>query len=158
MGIVRKERLYSSLSSRSRVVQPHQIFAFDGKWYCSAWCETAGDWRRFRLDRVVDAALADGQFERRADFEGVLAAEHVFQVPEDGVEPVRVRFRPGIARWVRERYPDHSVKSDGSVEVTFKVASPHWLARQILQYGTEAEVVEPKAYREAVRKVVAGAA
>ena len=38
--------------------------------------------------------------------------------------------------------------------VRFKVADPAWLAREVLRYGAEAEVVGPESLREAVRSAV----
>jgi len=35
-----------------------------------------------------------------------------------------------------------------------KVADPAWLVREVLQYGAEAEVLEPESLREAVRGAV----
>ena len=45
--------------------------------------------------------------------------------------------------------------SDGSVTETYQVADPHWIVRHVLQYGPEAEVVEPEEVRGWVRGVVA---
>jgi predicted DNA-binding transcriptional regulator YafY len=66
-----------------------------------------------------------------------------------------VAFSPRIARWLRERYPDGELRPDGRFVVRFVVADPRWLAREVLQYGAEAEVLEPAALREFVRDVVA---
>ena len=71
------------------------------------------------------------------------------------VEQVRVRFSPRVARWIRERYPRCEVQEDGSVVVTFLATSVEWLVRRVLEYGPDAEVLGPGAYREAVRRAVA---
>jgi predicted DNA-binding transcriptional regulator YafY len=104
---------------------------------------------------MVSARLTDGKFEPRDDISEVLETADVFQ-DADSAEDVRVRFTPGIARWVKERYPDYETAKGGAVDVVFRAGNPQWLARHVLQYGAEAEVIEPKAYREAVRKVVVG--
>lgn len=39
--------------------------------------------------------------------------------------------------------------------VAFTVGSVEWLVRRLLEYGADAEVIEPEAYREAVRRAVA---
>jgi len=66
-----------------------------------------------------------------------------------------VAFSARIARWLKERYPNGREGGDGRYLVKFQVADPAWLAREVLQYGAEAEVVEPQSLREAVKKVVA---
>jgi predicted DNA-binding transcriptional regulator YafY len=55
---------------------------------------------------------------------------------------------------MRERYPDGRNLPDGCYEVTFPVADPSWFVREVLQYGAEAEVVEPESLRVAVRDMV----
>ena len=62
---------------------------------------------------------------------------------------------PSVARWVRERYPDHDDRPDGSVIVTFKTTSTEWIVRRVLEYGPDVEVVAPTEYRDAVRMAVA---
>jgi len=45
---------------------------------------------------------------------------------------------------------------DGGLTVTYRVASPHWLVRHVLQYGDAAEVIGPEGYRDAVAAAVGG--
>jgi predicted DNA-binding transcriptional regulator YafY len=42
------------------------------------------------------------------------------------------------------------------VVVRFRSASVDWLVRHVLQYGDQAEVLEPTGYREALRRAVGG--
>jgi len=67
---------------------------------------------------------------------------------------VTVGFSPRIARWLKERYPDGEQQPDGSYRVRFPVADPRWLAREVLQYGAEAEVLAPEGMRTFVRDLV----
>ena len=45
---------YSASTDRvtDREIAPLRVFASDGHWYVDAWCDTAGDLRRFRVDRI----------------------------------------------------------------------------------------------------------
>lgn len=136
---------------RERTVHPYRLLEDRGFVYLSAWCEAGEGWRRFRLDRVVEASLRDDEFQRRSDEEVGREAEAVYQEPEQGaVEEVRVRFSPEVSRWIAERHPHGERGEDGSLTVTYRVASPHWLVRHVLQYGDAAEVVGPEPYREAI--------
>jgi len=127
-----------------RIIEPHEVVYEDGNYYLIAFCRKADDWRRFRADRVLDAALGADRFEPRDPPPPVLFAH---QEPD----PVQVRFAPAIARWIRERYPDAREDGDGSVVVTYQVADPQWLVRTVLQYGADAEVVGPEEYRTVMR-------
>jgi len=44
---------------------------------------------------------------------------------------------------------------DGAVLVRFDASSPEWLTRRVLEFGADAEVVEPSHYRDAVRRAIA---
>jgi predicted DNA-binding transcriptional regulator YafY len=137
-----------------RVVQVHDIVAAEGSFYLIAWCERAGDWRRFRCDRVLDAAVTDRCFEPRSDVPIVKDSSDLFDAGSEAVDQVTIRFSPVISRWVLERYPEAEECGNDCAEVTFKTASVDWLVRTVLQYGAEAEVLGPPAYREAVRRAV----
>lgn len=138
-----------------RIVEVHDMVSAIGRHYLIAWCRKAGAWRRFRADRALGAEVLDDVFTWRPDVPLVEDRSDLFQPPADGTDDVRVRFSPQIARWISERYPQSEPQPDGSVIVTFVTASVNWLVRHVLQYGDEAEVLEPAAYRDAVRRVVA---
>lgn len=138
-----------SLGGVNRVIHPYQLLVQEGHAYIVAWCEVADGWRHFRVDRILDALPADGHFVLRTDF---LPADDSFAPPAEGTTPVEVRFSPSIARWLREQFPDAVSTKDGSLVVTYLVASPEWLVRHVLQYGPEAEVLSPPSFRELMRK------
>jgi len=53
-----------------------------------------------------------------------------------------------------ERYFEGRSLAGGELKVEFQVLDPHWLVRHILQYGADAEVVEPSAIRALMRRVL----
>ena len=66
-----------------------------------------------------------------------------------------VRFRKEAAPWVTEFFSEHESLPDGSVLVRFDASSTDWLIRRVLEFGADAEVVEPPRYRDAVRRAIA---
>jgi len=142
-------------AGRRSAIEPHELVSYGGMTYVHAWDRDGGGWRFFRLDRFLDVRPTDAPFAERDDFEPVAGRPDLFRAPAGAVERVRVRFSPRVARWVRERYPRCEETDGGAVVVTFLATSVEWLVRRVLEYGAEAEVVEPAAYREAVRRAVA---
>lgn len=138
-----------------RAVEVHDVVSALGRHYLLAWCRNASDWRRFRADRVVEVEVLDDTFTKRSDASRIEDRADLFQAPDEGTDAVRVRFSPRIARWLAERYPRSEPQRDGSLVVTFMAASVAWLVRHVLQYGEEAEVLGPPAYREAMRRALA---
>lgn len=141
--------------AREWLLHPHQIAEVKDRRYLVAWASEVGEWRHFRLDRVLAARLRDVRFEPRADFVPLTRPEDVYR-PGPDVDVVRVRFAAPVAGWVAERYPDHEMDSDGSIVVRFRTTSPEWLSRRVLEYGGDAEVLDPARYRDAMRAAVAG--
>jgi len=47
----------------NRVVRPLGLFFWGGGWSLGAWCELRGDFRNFRLDRMVAVTMLDETFE-----------------------------------------------------------------------------------------------
>jgi predicted DNA-binding transcriptional regulator YafY len=108
--------------------------------------------RFFRLDRVEAVALLEETFERD---ESIPA-----RVQETGracasatSARMRVRYSPRIARWVAER-EGHPLDADGSLTLEHPVADESWAVRHVLQYGPDAELLEPAGLREKVREAL----
>ncbi len=161
---------YSASTDRvtDRRVHPRRIFASEGHWYLDAWCELAGDLRRFRVDRItaVEAKTADGTAVEDADAaRGVEIVRPADQggptdpsatdadvaaafVPAPDHRRVRLSVEPSAA-WLFESIPAAGppVPSDGRVEVEVFVAGEAWLERLLLRLGPEARVIDPPELR-----------
>jgi predicted DNA-binding transcriptional regulator YafY len=142
----------SSSEPGRRTIDPYQVVTARATWYVYGWCETSTGWRRFRAERFLEITPLKERFAPRADFRALERPEELLSTDE--TTRARVVFGAGIARWLRERYPGGRDLADGQYEVSFPVADPSWFVREMLQYGAEAEVVEPASLREAVRGMV----
>ena len=120
-----------------RVVQPHRVFAAEGEWYVTAFCETAGAERVFRVDRIHDLEVLPDHFERASGPVGTA----VFQPQEDDPR-VDLLLEPA-ARWVADAYPVERADEQpgGALLVTLAVSAQPWLERLLLQLGPEASIV-----------------
>jgi predicted DNA-binding transcriptional regulator YafY len=63
---------------------------------------------------------------------------------------MKVRYSPRIAQWIAER-EEGETANDGSFVVDHPLADHDWAVRHVLQYGPEAEVLEPESVRAAVK-------
>lgn len=135
-----------------RVVHPRQIVQAGGAWYLIAWCEKSRATRHFRVERILEATELEESFVPRRELQPVKATRDLLSA--DAVATATVAFSPRIARWIRERYPSGDESPDGRYLVRLPVADPRWLAREVLQYGAEAEVLAPEGMRELVRRLV----
>ncbi len=144
----------------SREIEPYVVVAAGGWWYVLARCCRGDSVKAFRIDRIVEVVAGEESFEIPDGFEPGehLSGGHVFRADEEIA--VTVRYSPRIARWLTERGEAEPL-DDGSVLVAHRVADPRWLVRHVLQYGPDAEVVEPANFRrlvlESVRRISAHA-
>ena len=142
-------RRASSPTPSARTICPYAFVVASGMWYLIAYCETAASVRVFRLDRVVEVRALDKVYEMPATFRVTeyVVEGRVFHHPEP--LRMRVRYSASIARWIAERErvePD----PDGSVTIDHPLADEDWGVRHVLQYGSEAEVLEPPGLRKLV--------
>ena len=66
-AIHRRKRLLltyqdAELATSERVVRPLGLFFWGPRWTLGAWCELRQAFRSFRIDRISDFSLLDGQF------------------------------------------------------------------------------------------------
>ncbi len=132
-----------------REVDPYAVVYGSGKWYVIGYCHLRSDIRAFRVDRVLEAEAMDVGFAEPDDFDPAdyVSGGRVFR--SDAEEEVVVRYSEVVAPWVREHGPVEEL-GDGCVAVRFTTADPGWVVRHALQYGSEAEIVEPLDVREMV--------
>jgi len=123
------------------VVEPAALGTRDGYGYLTAWARERGDWRTYRLDRIVSVEATDvpvgehgeppplvsGWLDARPD-----AAEVVLDLRPEG-------------RWITEYHPLVSVTDlpGGGVRARLLVADPAWFRRLLLRLGPAVVGVHP---------------
>ena len=136
----------------TRVVRLYAIVPASGMWYAVAYCELSEALRVFRMDRVEAARALDDKYEIPESF-SVRETLRGGKALKSELPPVgmKVRYSPAIARWIAEREgmePDE----DGSITVEHPLADAEWGTRHVLQYGPDAEVLEPLELRSEVSR------
>ncbi len=146
----------SSGPGTPRVVAPYATHFASGMWYCIAWCESRGDVRVFRLDRITDATLLDDEFTRPRGFtpDAYVKDGRVFTAAE-AAPVLRVRYSPVVAPWIAERERRERA-ADGSLEAEYPLADRAWAVRHLLQYGAEVTVLAPADLRDDLVRALDG--
>ena len=121
----------------SRAVDPARLLSHDGVWYLSGWCHRAGAERVFRVERIRTLAVTDTPIEVQLD-----TAEEPAIGIADIDRTATIRLAPEAA-WAAD-YHDARQRTErpgGTVDAVFAVASESWLARVLVQLGSQAELV-----------------
>lgn len=137
-----------------REVDPLGLVYYSDHWNLIAYDHLRDDIRNFRLDQMKRIRTRFDTFEPPAGFD---LKEHL---RERGTSPenvrMTVRFRNRAWRWAKRAVPadieQELAVGDDHTEVTFEFENLAYVAKWLLRYGTDAEVVAPEALREAVAR------
>ncbi len=139
----------------TREVDPLGLVYYADHWNLIGFDHLRGDIRNFRLDQMRRLRTRFDTFEPPPGFD---LKEHLRARGESPTNVrMRVRFRDRAWRWARTQLPadvEEEVTRPGSVtEVAFDFENIGYVARWLLRYGTDAEVVEPPALRAEVARL-----
>ena len=110
-----------------------------------------------RVDRIERVTLLDQRYELPEGFtvDQVLDDHRAF-IGEPAAR-VRIRYAAMIARWIAER-AGKELDNKGCLVMDHPLGDPEWAVRHVLQYGPDAEVLEPVEVRDRLREVLQGLA
>lgn len=138
----------------TRSVHPYALYRWRGSWYLLAHCESAGEQRTFRLDRIGGVRVTERTFERPEH--PVRAAEPLPDL--DALPRAIVRFDRAEPDLTDRDWPGATfeTRDDGSVLASVPYAGTAWIARKVAARLGEAEVIGPAEVRAAVAATARG--
>ena len=145
----------------ARTVDPLHLLVYMGNWHLIAWCHERRAVRDFLLARVRQAEALPGAVaspvspeEIREQIEGRYGI--FFSGP---ATRVALRFTPAGSRLARDQvwFPGQEIEelADGSLLLKFPVADFREVIRDILPFGAEVEVLEPRELRRRLAATIA---
>ena len=152
----RKVKMTYYVASRDeetvREADPLGLVYYSDHWNLIAYDHLRADVRNFRLDQIKKLRTRFDTFEPPEGFD---LREHL---RERGQSPenirMTVRFRNRAWRWARTQVPadvdQELAEMGGWTRVTFEFENVPYVAKWLLRYGTDAEVVEPSDLRDEV--------
>lgn len=153
-------RSYGSKQPRVHVVEPVHLACVDGEWMLVARIRPHDDLSILAVSRVSSARAIPARFTP-PDFDAASFFSNRFGrfVGTDGtVHHVAVRFSADASEGIRERtwHPRQSLQEhrDGSVTLRFPAPALYEVQRWVMQWGSEAEVLEPPELRDAIAEDV----
>ncbi|MCB1220166.1 MAG: WYL domain-containing protein [Planctomycetales bacterium] len=138
---------------------PYQLLNFKDNWYLVAFCHEKQDYRDFLCSRIMAVEHTNVTFLADPDFslEQHKKESQLFASEAPTVEIV-AEFDKYAAHWIRLKqvHPSQKVleRSDGSLEVSFKVSSMENIMRWILSFGEHARILAPLELQERVRRTI----
>ncbi|MBO8093638.1 MAG: transcriptional regulator [Prosthecochloris sp.] len=139
-----------------RVIHPYRLHNVSDAWYVIAYCELRKGMRSFVVRRMKEVTLLAEHYVPDSSIDPDEYVSRMFQRNIGKKEyTVRIHFSQRQSRWMRERtwHDSQSVeeKDDGSLILCMTVSSLDAVRSWVMQYSSEAEVLEPKELRELVK-------
>ncbi len=137
---------YSKDESTTRTVHPIEIVNRDHSHYLHAYCNTARDYRLFRLDRILEAR-GTSKINNLPDeeAESILNGEK-WDLESEG-SPVTLVISQEDS-WILSTYPiqNYSSTDDGGFEVELIVTGIAWLKRLLLRLSPNTKILKSPDY------------
>jgi predicted DNA-binding transcriptional regulator YafY len=133
-----------------RDIEPMGLCFYGGNWHLLAFCRLRSDYRDFRVDRIRSLRSTGAVFDpsRHGELTDLISR----MVHETDVKPACVRFtRKAVAFMGDQKYYFGLVEEkelEDRVEMHFLTGSYEYMARWLLGYMEDAEVVSPEGLRE----------
>jgi predicted DNA-binding transcriptional regulator YafY len=125
-------------------VRPHQLVTVGHRWYLVAYDVRRDDWRTFRVDRMVEPALAGvrfGPLDLPAESAAAFVAAGLRAGSEQHEATIGLSGEPAeierLAHWFRG---DLTPQPDGTTRMRLTAESLEWLAGMIAVLSTSFDV------------------
>lgn len=160
-ALLRRKRLVIRYHARGtdeiteREVSPQRLVHYRDNWYLDAWCHLRDGVRGFSVDAIKHAEILDKPAKNVADkrLDELLGSGYGIFSGEE-VSWATLRFTPERSRWVAaERwhpYQKTEIHPDGSFELKVPYADDRELVMDVLRYGGDCCVIEPKELKNRV--------
>jgi predicted DNA-binding transcriptional regulator YafY len=148
---------YGALSSNSdtkRCIEPIGLFYYSWHWHLIGWCRLRKAYRDFRLDRIQSFSPQTELFARHSR---LTLQQYLNEQPgRDELQEVELLFGPEAARFVGEQrymfgFVDEERQDDG-VKMRFLTPVPEYMARWLLQYTNDVEVIRGDSIKKALQR------
>lgn len=138
-----------------RTISPQQLVHYRDNWYVDAWCHLRGEIRSFAVDAIPACEVLTNSakdIDLQAMRQQLDGGYGIF-----GGRPTSwatLRFSPKRTDWVKNEmwHPEQRTEllADGSFTLSVPYSDERELLGDILRYGADAEVIEPKKLRNQI--------
>lgn len=139
----------------NRMIDPYYLIPREQRFYLIGFCHRAQGMRVFRLSRFQQVHITNEVFDL-GDFNIQQYLKNTWSIhPGERNTRFRVRFDSKVARYIREEelfvQPWMKELADGSLLFEVTVNNEHEFIMWLLQYGPDAEILEPQSAREEMK-------
>jgi predicted DNA-binding transcriptional regulator YafY len=148
---------YSDIKGKrsNRKLDPLKLINYSGKWYLAAFCYKAKDYRNFSLKRISYIEIISEENSDRYnvhEIDKIIESNFGIFKNRDTVK-ARIRFDKNGYYVVKDQlwHPDQKLAIDEEkkvAEMELPVSDYTEILGKVLSFGADAEVLEPKEFRD----------
>ncbi|MGL6351898.1 MAG: helix-turn-helix transcriptional regulator, partial [Aeromonas sp.] len=141
--------------AKIRQVSPQRLYWYRDNWYLLGWCHERLGLRWFSLSRIADPIAQDNAACERDSGELDAIFANGYGIFGGGrVQQAELRFDPSAAPWVKDvqwhRDQIQTLEPSGHIHLTVPYTDQRELARDLLRFSGEVEVLAPPELRQRI--------
>ena len=142
-----------------RTISPQELVHYRDNWYIDAWCHLRNGIRSFGLDAIEDVQIMDAEAKEvdTAELRRITQGRYGIFAGQATAWAV-LRFSKHRAQWVEgeQWHPQQMAtrEPDGSYLLKVPYSDDRELLGDILRFGADVQVLEPKELRSKVQKAL----
>ncbi|MDF2856761.1 MAG: Helix-turn-helix type 11 domain protein [Neobacillus sp.] len=142
----------------SRTLDPYYLIPRENRYYLIAFCHEKAEFRTFRMSRFLDVKqtkkpFLKQKFNLKDHFKDTWSI-----IPGTDKIDFKVLFHRNVARYIKEKElfvnPKLTDNADGSLLFEVTLSDHREFFKWVLQYGIDAEILEPIEYREKMKSLL----
>lgn len=129
------------------------VYYFD-HWNLIGYCHLRKDVRNFRLDQIRELYVMSETFKAHQDFD---LQKFLEEKGAGRQQRIALHFSPQVYGWARKRIPariEEELPADGGIQVAFYFENLDYIAKWLLAFGTEVQVLEPQALKDKTKDLI----
>lgn len=147
----------TSREATKRIIEPLRLINYQGRWYLLAYCQLRRAIRIFHIARMSKAALGKDTFEPSPHDHDELLHQSFGIFKGKSIYLAEILFTSTAAELVRHQHwhANQSLEevADG-ILLRLPVSDNREILMKVLQYGSMAKVIAPKALRDEVKQEI----
>ena len=134
----------------NRTVEPMKLLFKEQSWYVYGYCRAKSDFRVFKITRMKNLSLINETFKR--DVPKTVWDD--FQSFNGSMIELVLKIEAKMAYRVYDEFDQASILKHEDSSFIVKAAFPEneWLYGYVLSFGEDVEVLEPKHFRETIKR------
>jgi predicted DNA-binding transcriptional regulator YafY len=140
-----------------RIVEPVNLIFKGHSWYLHAYCRIRGDFRTFRVSRIMNLMMLKERYSPRK--EALVKKDDLSSWMNNLITDTRtikliMKFSPTVRAKVLDYFDETQIHfmNDGYMRVEVTYPDDEWTYGVILSFGADVEVLEPQYVRDIIKE------